>query len=191
MLSVLNRSLNIYLENAGRSMPNKITIHKNTEFTEDEVLGALDAFPNNTDVELVQVVKNNDLNGFRYDKGKDWKASSWPMIRGSYLPISGNEALLWVQGGVEDINLQKKSQPVYKDAALKPTPSPILLRRFTGSGGWYDTCSGVLGLTKMDWNNNTLYKNLPITLVYSKRFADIIKVNPNLVDKVYDFRFFM
>ena len=78
-----------------------------------------------------------------------------------------------------------------KEGALKPTPSPILVRRFSGVGGWHDTCSGILGLTKMDWNNNTLYKKLPVTLVYSKAFADIIQQNPNMIDEVYDFRNFM
>jgi hypothetical protein len=58
-------------------------------------------------------------------------------------------------------------------------------------GGWHDTCGGILGLTKMDWNNNTLYKKLPVTLVYSKAFADIIQQNLNMVDEVYDFRKFM
>ena len=53
-----------------------------------------------------------------------------------------------------------------EEGKLKPTPSPVLIRRFTGDGGWYDTCAGIIGLTKMDWNNNTLYKKLPVTLVY-------------------------
>lgn len=66
-----------------------------------------------------------------------------------------------------------------------------MLRRFSGAGGWHETCLGILGLTKMDWNNNTLYKKLPVTLVYSKAFADIIQKNPNMVDSVYDFRNFM
>lgn len=43
----------------------------------------------------------------------------------------------------------------------------------------------------MDWNNNTLYKKLPVTLVYSKAFADIIQQNQHLTDDVFDFRNFM
>ena len=35
------------------------------------------------------------------------------------------------------------------------------------------------------------YKKLPVTLVYSKAFAEIIQQNPNMVDSVYDFRNFM
>ena len=49
----------------------------------------------------------------------------------------------------------------------------------------------VLSLTKVDWNNNTLYKTLPITLVYSQLFADVVKQSPTIVNDVYDYRFFM
>ena len=43
----------------------------------------------------------------------------------------------------------------------------------------------------MDWNNNTLYKKIPVTLVYSSTFAKIIQQNQNMVNDVYDFRSLM
>jgi hypothetical protein len=43
----------------------------------------------------------------------------------------------------------------------------------------------------MDWNNNTLYKKLPVTLVYSRAFAKIIQQNTAMTDNIYDFRNFM
>jgi hypothetical protein len=64
-------------------------------------------------------------------------------------------------------------------------------RRFSGDGGWHDTCATILGLTKVDWNNNTLHKTLPVTLVYSSRFANVVKLSPELVDQEYSYRFFM
>ena len=65
-----------------------------------------------------------------------------------------------------------------------------MLRRFSGEGGWHDTCASILALTKVDWNNNTLYKTLPVTLVYSQIFADVVKQAPDLVNNIYDYRFF-
>jgi hypothetical protein len=190
MQSVLSRSLEIYQSgHAGRS-PSKVTIHKNTEFKEEEILGAIDSFRNGTEVELVQIVKDVPWRGIRYDTMKP-EPYNYPVDRGTYLPIEANEALLWTQGSVQGVHVKNASWNVYKEGPLKPTPSPILLRRFSGAGGWHDTCSGILGLTKMDWNNNTLYKKLPVTLVYSKAFADILQQNPNMVDDVYDFRNFM
>jgi hypothetical protein len=191
MQSVLSRSLEIYQRANFGKLPRKVTVHKNTEFKEQEILGALDSFRDGTEVELVQIVKGVGWKGVRFKPGPTPEPHGFPVTRGSYLPITGNEALLWTQGGVRGVNLKSAAFEVYKEGSLKPTPSPVLVRRFTGPGGWHDTCAGIMGLTKMDWNNNTLYKKLPVTLVYSKAFADIIQQNPDIVDNVFDFRMFM
>jgi hypothetical protein len=191
MQSVLSRSLEIYQTGHVGRVPNKITIHKNTPFTEEETLGALDSFRDTTEVELVQIIRETDWRGVQFDAKMPPAPSMYPVPRGTYLPLDRREALLWTQGSVLGVHVDNPKYNVYKEGALKPTPSPILLRRFSGVGGWHDTCAGILGLTKMDWNNNTLYKKLPVTLVYSKAFADIIQQNPNMVDAVYDFRNFM
>ncbi len=188
MQSVLSRSLEIYQRRHHGQLPEKITIHKNTEFKEEEILGAHDSFRDEMEVELVQIVKGVEWKAIQFDKKQ---AAMFPVSRGAYLPISESEALLWTQGSVKGVSLKNPNYSVYKEGFLKPTPSPILLRRFSGPGGWHDTCAGIMGLTKMDWNNNTLYKKLPVTLVYSKAFANILQQNPNMVDDVYDFRNFM
>ena len=101
----------------------------------------------------------------------------YPVTRGTYLAISPNETFLWTQGSVKGVHMDGPNRDVYKEGALKPVPSPLIVRRFSGSGGWFETCSGIIGLTKIDWNNNTLYKKLPVTLEYSQRFARIIQQN--------------
>lgn len=191
MQSVLSRSLDIYQRGHFGRPPKKITVHKNTEFKEEEILGALDSFRDGTEIELVQIVKSVSWKGVRFDTKKPPQAFGFPVERGVYLPIEKDEAFLWTQGSVASVNLINDRFSIYKEGALKPTPSPIRIRRFTGNGGWHDTCAGIIGLTKMDWNNNTLYKKLPVTLVYSKTFADIIQQNPRIVDSIFDFRSFM
>ena len=191
MQSVLSRSLQIYQRGHFGRVPKKITIHKNTEFKDEEILGALDSFRDGTEVELVQIVRGVNWKAIRFNTASKPLPDNYPILRGTHLPLNNSESLLWTQGSVVGVNLKNRAYNVYKEGALKPTPSPLLIRRFTGSGGWHETCAGILALTKMDWNNNTLYKKLPVTLVYSKAFADIIQQNPNMVDSVYDFRNFM
>lgn len=191
MQSVLSRSLEIYQSAHFGRVPRKITIHKNTAFTEEETMGALDSFRDTTEIELVQVIRETDWRGIQYDGETPPSPRSYPVTRGTYLALDKREALLWTQGSVTGVHVKNPNYSVYKEGALRPMPGPILLRRFSGVGGWHDTCAGILGLTKMDWNNNTLYKKLPVTLVYSKLFADIIQQNPSMVDTVYDFRSFM
>lgn len=193
MQSVLSRSLEIYQTGHYGRVPAKVTIHKNTPFLEDEILGALDSFRAGTEVELVQIVQHVAWQGLRFERNRQavFKAAGYPIKRGTYLPLTADEALLWTQGSVRGVHMNGDHRDVYKEGPLKPTPSPILVRRFSGAGGWHETCSGILGLTKMDWNNNTLYKKIPVTLVYSKVFANIIQQNSHLVDNVFDFRNFM
>lgn len=190
MLSVMSRSLEIYQSGHSGRAPKKVTVHKNTEFQTDEVLGALDAFAGNIDVELVQIVKSVPWLGIQYSSRNPRQPDGYPVERGTLIPIKEDEALFWAQGSVLDVHMTK-NQPVYKEGALKPVPSPLLLRRFSGSGGWHETCAGIIGLSKMDWNNNTLYKKLPVTIEYSQRFARVIQQNPQLVDDLFDFRLFM
>ncbi|MGZ8161358.1 MAG: hypothetical protein ACXWTT_00650 [Methylobacter sp.] len=171
--------------------------HKTTLFTEEEIQGAFDAFGAKTEVELIQIVQSTSWYGLKvveiYDKEqkkKIIKPDGYTVDRGFYQPLTGSECLLWTQGSVSGIN-QQHNRPVFKEAPLKPLANPIMLRRFSGSGGWHDTCSSILALTKVDWNNNTLYKTLPVTLVYSQVFANVVKQTPDIVNEIYDYRFFM
>lgn len=195
MQSVLSRSLHLYQNGHGGRMPRKIFIHKTSHFTEDEIQGSLDAFAGKTEVELVQVIRGTNWYGLKIDApkaaGQKSAPAAYPVNRGVYQPVSATECLVWTQGSVAGVNPQNSTQPVFKEAALKPLPSPIMLRRFSGLGGWHDTVSSVLALTKVDWNNNTLYKTLPVTLVYSQIFANVIKQTADIVKDIYDYRFFM
>jgi len=195
MQSVLSRSLLLYQNGHSGRIPRKIFVHKTSHFTDDEVQGALDAFGGKTELELIQVIRRTNWYGLKVDgpkaSGQKPAPANYPIDRGLYQPITENECLLWTQGSVMGVNPKNGNQPVFKEAALKPLPDPIMLRRFSGDGGWHDTCSSVLALTKVDWNNNTLYKTLPVTLVYSQIFANVVKQAPDIVDDIYDYRFFM
>ena len=195
MQSVLSKSLLLYQNSHNGRLPKKIYVHKTSHFTDDEIQGAFDAFGSKMEIELVQIVRGSSWYGLKVDgraRGNDKPAPApYPVDRGLYQPLTRNECLLWTQGAVHNINQQRSSQPVFKEAPLKPLPSPIMLRRFSGDGGWHATCASILALTKVDWNNNTLYKTLPVTLVYSQVFAEVVKQSPDIVNDVYDYRMFM
>ena len=187
MHSIMSQSLKIYQDSHAGKIPKKIIIHKSTPFREEEATGCFDAFGGKTEIELVQIIRSTNWRGIRFDNSK--YAASYPCERGSYLPLSDNECLLWIQGSAKGVLSNGKE--VYKEGGLSPMPKPILIKRFSGTGGWYETCSSILSLTKMDWNNNTLYKALPVTLVYSKNFANVVKTVPDIIRQRYNYRFFM
>jgi len=195
MQSIMSKSLLLYQNGHGGRMPKKIYVHKTTHFTEDEIQGAFDAFGVKTEVELVQIIRAVNWYGLKVDApmrgGKHPRAAMYPVDRGLYQPLTMDECLLWTQGSVHGVNQQRPNQAVFKEAALKPLPNPIMLRRFSGDGGWHATCSSVFSLTKVNWNNNTLYSTLPVTLHYSQVFSQVVKQSPDLVNEIYDYRFFM
>ena len=84
-------------------------------------------------------------------------------MRGSYLQLSGRDCLLWTQG---DAPSAVGGKNFYKEG--KSIPSPLLLRRFAGHGPFDTNCREVLGLSKMNWNNDGLYDRLPVTQAYAK-----------------------
>lgn len=195
MQSIMSKSLLLYQNGHGGRMPKKIYVHKSTHFTEDEIQGAFDAFGAKTEVELVQVIRANNWHGLKVDaptrEGEHPHPAMYPVDRGLYQPLTHDECLLWTQGSVHGVNQQRANQPVFKEAALKPLPSPIMLRRFSGEGGWHATCSSVFSLTKVNWNNNTLYSTLPVTMHYSQIFSQVVKQSPDIINEIYDYRFFM
>ncbi|CCN21269.1 Piwi domain protein [Bordetella bronchiseptica MBORD762] len=195
MQSVLSKSLLLYQNSHNGRLPKKIYVHKTTHYTDEEIQGAFDAFGSKMEIELVQIVRASNWYGLKIDGPSKFNSRLGPagycVDRGLYQPLTENECLLWTQGAVQGINQQRPNQPVFKEAPLKPLPSPILLRRFSGAGGWHATCSSILALTKVDWNNNTLYKTLPVTLVYSQVFAEVVKQSPDIINDVYDYRMFM
>jgi len=94
--------------------------------------------------------------------------------------------VLWTQGNARAV---AGGGDYFKEG--KEIPTPVELCRFAGHGGWEGTCRAVLGLTKMDWNNDSLYDRLPVALGYAQVLARIVKRMPTLGSRPYEFRFFM
>ena len=119
-------------------------------------------------------------------QGRKGYAANYPCDRGSCLQIGAREALLWTQGNASAAIGGKN---YYKEG--KGIPSPLLLRRFAGHGTWDEQCQNILGLTKMNWNNDGLYDRLPVTLGYAKILARTVKRMSELAPRPYQLRFFM
>ena len=195
MFRVMSRSLNLYQDRHNGTSLKKITVHKQTHFTPEEIEGCIEAFPSNVEVELVQI-KNTTWTGTnvpvdlqKLSKEIVQKKLSWPCQRGSFLPLGEDESLLWIQGNVYGKGKISNFPNYYKEQMW--IPQPILIKRYSGDGGWHDTCRGILALSKMDWNNDALYSSQPVTLQYSAMLARVIKSIPTLKRETYQYLHFM
>ncbi len=188
MFRVMTRSMDLYRRrHAGRS-PRRVMVHKTTEFKRDEVEGCMEALHLCEAVDLVQIVEDVGWRGVRIDRnpnGKKGRPANFPVSRGTVVGLGPREALLWTHGDVNGVTKRSYFQ------GSRSTPRPIRLVRHAGHGTWDDTARAILGLSKMNWNNDSLYDPLPVTLSYAKVLAKVVKRIPNLGTTPYQFRFFM
>lgn len=190
MRRVIARSLSLYQRRHGGRTPRRIVVHKTSEFKHEEVDGCFDALQAVGEVELLQIQQDTPWRGVLIEapRRQNQKAvpGRYPLLRGSYLPMGSRETLLWTQGDAPD---SVGGRHYYKEG--KGIPSPLLLRRFAGHGGWEQSCSEILALTKMDWNTDSLYDRLPVTIGFAQTLAQVIKRMDHLGSRVFPFRLFM
>lgn len=185
MRKVMSKSLSLYQRRHSGRSPKKLIVHKTSYFSKNEIDGAFDAIPGNIKLELLQIVDHTNWRGIKYkNSGGEAAADGFPIDRGSYIQTGPQEVMLWTQGSVSLAN-----GTFFKEG--KNIPSPIIIKRFAGDGGWNQNCLAIMGLTKMNWNHDALYDRLPVTLGYAKVLATTIKKMNTMVNKPYEFRYFM
>ncbi len=189
MFRVMTRSLDLYRRRHAGQSPRRVMVHKTTEFKMEEVDGCMEAFHLCEAVDLVQIVEDVGWRGVRINslgRSKKGEPAAFPVPRGTLLGLGPRDALLWTHGDVQGVS---KRGSYFQGA--RSTPRPLRVVRHAGHGAWDDTAWAVLGLSKMDWNNDALYDPLPVTLGYAKTLARVIKRMPSLGSTPYQFRFFM
>ena len=182
MRRLMSRSRILYQKRHDGRAPKRVVLYKTTPFRYDEINGCIDAW-GSLSLDLIQVQQDTAWRGIRVAASHD--IAGYPVHRGSCLPMSETEALFWTQGIVPSVTGEKFYAP------QKGIPHPLLLTRYSGHSSWQELCSELLGLTKMNWNNDNLYDRLPVTIEYASSLARIVKRLPSLSPRPYDFRYFM
>jgi len=89
---------------ARSTLPRRVVTHKRTEFRRDEREGLLEGLTGITDVDMIEIQVDD---AFRYVNSKlvggQVQVDKFPVARGTVIPISDNEALLWVHGSAAAI----------------------------------------------------------------------------------------
>jgi len=169
------------------SLPNRVVIHKLTPFRKDEQKGLGAGLEGVRELELIEI---NHEPSLRYISSmvdaKGFKDSMFPVRRGTALPLSDHEALMWIHGAADSV----KPNWTYFQGKRR-IPAPVVLRRYAGRSDLATLCSELLGLSKMDWNSGDLYSKLPATVVSSKHIAKIGVLLDRFGETSYDYRLFM
>lgn len=188
MHRVISRTLSLYQDQKGRP-PTRVVVHKMTHFTGEEVDGCLDALTTIDDVELLTLTQTTPWQGMKIDPprtrgAKKGEAAPYPLERGIAMPLGVYDFLLWTQGNCSAIGAN-----YFKEG--KGIPHPIRITRHVGGGTFHESAREILGLSKMNWNNDSLYDRLPVTTTYASLLAGIVKRMGPLSSLPYDFRYVM
>lgn len=191
MRAVMSRSVRLYQDRHAGNLPKRIVVHKTTNFRDDEVDGVFDAWGACDEIKCMRVQASTPWRGVRLVAARPGQGPSqpanWPVQRGTLQFLSGHDGLLYVNGTAP--GLAPGNNNFYQGA--KSIPSPLLITRDAGSGPLERTADDILALTKMDWNNDTLYDPLPVTIKYSQTLARVIGHTRGLPDAAYPYRLFM
>ncbi len=188
MRRVMARTIDLYQRQKG-APPTRLVVQKTTQFRPEEIDGCIDALGLVDDLELITVSAGTPWHAIRIDAprtaGPKGEPALYPVERGTVLPLGSFEYALWTQGNASGIGKGN----YFKEG--KGIPHPLLVTRYLGTGGAHASARELLGLTKMNWNNDSLYDRLPVTLSYASVLARVVKRLGTLSSTPYDFRFFM
>lgn len=188
MRRVMARTIDLYQRQKG-APPTRLVVHKTTPFRAEEIDGCVDALGAVEDLELLTITESTPWHAVKIDApkggGPKGEPANYPVERGTVLPLGNFEYALWTQGNASGIG----TGSYFKEG--KGIPHPLLVTRHLGTGGAHASACELLGLTKMNWNNDSLYDRLPVTLSYASVLARVVKRLGTLSSTPYDFRFFM
>jgi len=89
MRRIMARSLSLYQRRHGGQSPQKISVHKTTEFKKDEVEGCFDAFDSIAGVDLYQIKQEVPWHGILNESASS--PAMYPCERGIFLPLDERE----------------------------------------------------------------------------------------------------
>ena len=169
------------------ALPHRVVIHKRTEFRKDEREGLIEGLAGIAAVDMIEI---NVDDAFRYLNsklvGSEVQVDKFPVARGTVIPVSDYEALLWVHGSAAAI---RNNWRYYQ--GKRRIPAPLLIRRHAGSTELQTLATEILGLSKMNWNTFDLYTQVPATIETSGKIARIGKLMEGYGEASYDYRLLM
>ena len=186
---IVGNLLRAYYHSSPLAKIKRVVVHKIAPFISEEIEGINLALSGIEKVELIQLQETTGWRAIQFKADYNSEPNAFALKRGTTIQLDDNTLLLWTHGCVQDAEL-KGNLNYYKGG--RGIPAPIVVKRFQGDTSGDLLVNELLMLTKMNWNSgDSLYKNLPVTIDFSKIVARMSKQNIIEHNKSYDFRYFM
>lgn len=169
-------------------LPERVVLHKRTQFTADEREGLADGLSGVKNIDMLEIQIDNAMRYVasvpKFDGSFD--DDNYPVRRGTAMVLDQYSALLWVHGATTALNPASK----YFQGKRR-IPAPLTIRRHAGQTDLQRLSEEILGLSKMNWNTFDLYTKLPATVHSSNEIARIGSLLQRFGTASYDYRLFI
>jgi hypothetical protein len=135
--------------------PERLVIHKSSEFTPDETRGFMKGDG---------AVKQPDLLTLSQSPVSWYRNGGYPIVRGNVVKVSDSEYYLFTLGYIPQLQTFPKPG----------IPIPVRVRVANLDSPERKMCKEVLSLTRLNWNNADFCDQMPITISASNRIGDIL-----------------
>ncbi|MFW9877098.1 MAG: Piwi domain-containing protein, partial [Candidatus Thorarchaeota archaeon] len=156
---ILSQTINLYKRQHHNNKPNRIVVHKKSEYTDEENEGFLKATQN---IEIQDFIHIKEFCQFNAITSTDY-----PIARGSVFERNSNNKKvfnLYTTGYIPCLDTYPGS--------MIPKPIEVIVEKSNS-----DTeilARDVINLTKLDWNSTDFCKRMPVTLSVSKKVGKIM-----------------
>jgi hypothetical protein len=157
-----SKSLLVYalavFEKLKRSGPQRLVVHKTSEFSEDETRGFSEVLEEAGILYDLITLKKSPLRLVRY--------GTMPVPRGSMFSMGNDSHFLYTKGYIPEL----KTYPGVH------VPAPFQIIRARGDSSYKEICKEILALTKLNWNTADFCCGLPITIGFARNVGQVLKV---------------
>ncbi|TKJ23920.1 MAG: hypothetical protein CEE43_01790 [Promethearchaeota archaeon Loki_b32] len=156
---ILSQAINLYKRQHHNSKPNRIVVHKKSEYTEEENEGFLKSTKNIEIQDFIHIKEYCHFNAIT--------STDYPIARGSVFERNSNNKKvfnLYTTGYIPCLDTYPGS--------MIPKPIEVIVEKSDS-----DTeilARDIINLTKLDWNSTDFCKRMPVTLSVSKKVGKIM-----------------
>lgn len=156
-----------------RESPERLVIHKSTEFTPEEKNGFLEGD---------QSVKQIDLLALTQSPICWYRDGSYAIVRGNVIKASESEFFVFTLGYIPQLQTFPKPG----------VPIPVRVRTANLDSPERKMCKEILSLTRLNWNNADFCDQMPITISASDRIGDILsEARSRDIDVSNEYKYYM
>lgn len=153
---LISKVMKVYDQQVG-GVPRRLILHKTSRFTEEERTGFEETLTGVPHYGLITVMRRGVF---------CLRPGAKAVLRGTVIDFGEKKGLVYSTGYVPFL----RCYPGFR------VPQPLEISENWGSHTLTETSADILRLTKLNWNTSAFSCRDPITLAFSKRVGDILKM---------------